>query len=158
MRGSDLERSYQRLKLPKGKDMEEADRRIIEAFTTKSRADLRGLDLRKSKLRTLWSSGKAPDLSYSDLRGADLRGADLRGVNLSHSNLRYADLSGADLNGVNPDYADLRDADLSKAMFWDCFGGLAASLNHTLGAASIPTKLDIIVDEYDYKRFNEGKS
>lgn len=155
MRGEDLERAYQRMMFPKGKDLEEADRRIVEAFKTKSRADLRGLDLRKSKLRTLWVGGKSADLSYADLRGANLRGRNLDGVNLSYANLRYADLRDASFHGVNLDYADLRDADLNGAFFWGYDGYLDASLNHTLGSDRIPTKLDIIVDEYDYKRFNE---
>ena len=62
--------------------------RIVNGYTIKPAADLRGADLYRA------------DLRGEDLREADLREADLREADLREADLYGADLSGADLGGA----------------------------------------------------------
>ena len=75
--------------------------RIVNGYTIKPGADLRGRDLREF------------DLRGCDLRGCNLRGCDLRGCDLRGCDLRFASLASADLRGC-----DLRFADLPLGLLW----------------------------------------
>jgi hypothetical protein len=85
--------------------------------------DLRGVDLRRSKLSEAYlfntdlrgANLRGADLSEADLRGATLNGADLRGANLRGADLREAYLFNTDLRGANLRGADLSQADLHGA-------------------------------------------
>lgn len=77
-----------------------------------SKADLSGMDLRKTYLRGADLRDAA--LCRTNFREANLLEANLRGANLNGANLYQSDLRKAYLRGVNLVNADIRDANLSR--------------------------------------------
>lgn len=73
-----------------------------------SNADLRGLDLSRSKL---WGA----NLQSANLQGANLSNSDLRNADFRRSNLSQANFLEADLRNVDFSATNLRDTNFSKA-------------------------------------------
>ena len=88
----------------------------LSGIRLKQRFKLRGIDLRRARLRDVDFAGS--DLSGADLREANCREADLSRCDLTEARLKGANLKKARLLATEVRRADFRKCDLNGAVFY----------------------------------------
>jgi uncharacterized protein YjbI with pentapeptide repeats len=118
--------------------------RKIQRGERMERADLRGIDLSRTRLAKT-------AFDRADLDGANFEDTDLSGSTLRRATLREAYLVGTNLSGANLETADLEGANLSRANL------TGANLSRANLEGAVLTKADLSGAQLSYAQLSSAK-